>query len=75
VSFPAINLAANLQPNQLPTPVVATAFNNNHTILAWAQSYDWSRGHAGNTPDMVTKVGLHVVRDEEVKGKKPDEKR
>lgn len=29
---------------------------------------------AGNTPDMVNRVGLHVVKDEEVKGKKPEDK-
>ncbi|CED84570.1 mRNA export protein (contains WD40 repeats) [Phaffia rhodozyma] len=55
----------NLGPDQIPTPVVSTAFNHDHSILAWAQSYDWSRGHAGANQGMVNRVGLHVVRDEE----------
>lgn len=65
----AINPTTSLPPNATPTPIVATAFNGNHSILAYAQSYDWSRGHIGATPDQVVKVWLHVVKDEEVRGK------
>lgn len=53
----------------MATPIVATDFNHDFSILAYAQSYDWSRGHAGYTPDMVNRVGLRVVKEEDVKPK------
>ena len=65
----AINTQPNLSATQVPTPIVAADFNHDCTVLAWAQSYDWSRGHAGFTPDMLNRVGLHVVKDDEVKRK------
>ena len=52
-----------------PTPITALAFNHTHTLLAAAMSYDWSKGHQGNTPQMQTRVRLHAVKPEEVQPK------
>ncbi|KAL7417410.1 WD40-repeat-containing domain protein [Mrakia frigida] len=64
-----LNPTPNLATNATPTPIVSTSFSSDHSILAWAQSYDWSRGHAGATNDMVNRIGLHLVKDDEVKGR------
>ena len=49
-------------------PVCALAYNNpGGNVLAYAVSYDWARGHRGNTPGHVNKIMLHAVSDEEVK--------
>ena len=47
--------------------ISATTFNKNGTIFAYAVSYDWSKGYATNTPQMVTKVMLHPVEADECK--------
>ncbi|KDQ59375.1 hypothetical protein JAAARDRAFT_34097 [Jaapia argillacea MUCL 33604] len=52
-----------------PGPVSATCFNRNGTILAYAVSYDWSKGHSGMTPGHVNKLMLHACKDDEVKKK------
>ncbi|GJE91739.1 WD40 repeat-like protein [Phanerochaete sordida] len=48
-------------------PVTATAFSRTGALLAYAVSYDWHRGHAGNTPDVPSRVMVHSCRDDEVK--------
>ncbi|KAI0249139.1 Poly(A)+ RNA export protein [Lactifluus subvellereus] len=50
-----------------PGPVSSSAFNRNGTIFAYAISYDWSKGHSGNTPGHPNKIMLHPVKDDEVK--------
>lgn len=47
-------------------PITATTFNRTGAILAYAVSYDWSRGWqgAGQGPNTVY---LHAVKEEEVK--------
>jgi len=54
------------------TPIVSTAFSHNCDILAYAFSYDWSKGHGGAPPagTNTTKIMLHPVRPEEVTKKK-----
>jgi len=50
-----------------PGPISATAFNRTGTIFAYAISYDWSKGHSGNTPGHPNKLMLHLCKDEEVR--------
>jgi mRNA export factor len=50
-----------------PGPVSSSAFSRNGTIFAYAISYDWSKGHSGNTPGHPNKIMLHPVKDDEVK--------
>ncbi|KAI4518453.1 WD40 repeat-like protein [Schizophyllum commune Tattone D] len=50
-----------------PGPITSTAFNRTGTIFAYAVSYDWSKGHSGNTPGHPNKLMLHACKDEEVK--------
>ncbi|KAH9029831.1 Poly(A)+ RNA export protein [Lactarius pseudohatsudake] len=50
-----------------PGPVSSSAFNRTGTIFAYAVSYDWSKGHSGNTPGHPNKIMLHAVKDDEVK--------
>ena len=50
-------------------PITALSFNASGTILAYAVSYDWYRGHTGMVSGHVNKVMLHRCRDEEVKRK------
>ncbi|KAK8850673.1 hypothetical protein IAR55_004593 [Kwoniella newhampshirensis] len=60
------------RPPQFGTPIVASSFNHTHEILAYALSYDWSKGHGGVPPagQNTTKVMLHPVKPDEV-NKKP----
>jgi mRNA export factor len=48
------------------TPITSLAFNHAGDMLAYAVSYDWSKGHAYNTPQTVKKVMIHPVTNEEV---------
>jgi mRNA export factor len=56
-------IAFDAQPGAIST----TAFNRNGNILAYAVSYDWSKGHSGMTPGMPNKILLHSCKDEEVR--------
>ncbi|KAG9238066.1 WD40-repeat-containing domain protein [Amylocarpus encephaloides] len=47
--------------------ISAAGFNGDGSILAYAVSYDWSKGYGFNTPETVKKVMLHPVSEEEVK--------
>jgi mRNA export factor len=54
------------------TPIVSTSFNHSCDILAYAMSYDWSKGHGGVPPagNNPTKIMLHMVKPDEVTRKK-----
>ena len=47
----------------LSMPLTAAAFSrtNGGKILAYAASYDWSRGYKGNVPGHVNKIMLHAL--------------
>ncbi|KAI8139744.1 WD40 repeat-like protein [Fennellomyces sp. T-0311] len=47
--------------------VSCMAFNRNGTILAYAQSYDWSKGYKHATA--TNKIFLHAVKDEELRSR------
>lgn len=55
-------------------PISATSFNRNGTLLAYAISYDWSKGHKGATDGSGAssggvKIMLHRCQDSEVQKK------
>ncbi|RXK41061.1 mRNA export factor [Tremella mesenterica] len=60
------------RPPQWGLPIVSTSFNHNQEILAYALSYDWSKGHGGVPPagSNSTRIMLHPVQKDEV-AKKP----
>ncbi|WVN89082.1 uncharacterized protein L203_104298 [Cryptococcus depauperatus CBS 7841] len=62
----------DIRPPRFGTPIVSSSFNHNQEIIAYALSYDWSKGHGGVPPagQNTTKVMLHHVKPEEV-NKKP----
>ncbi|KAI5919938.1 WD repeat domain-containing protein [Camillea tinctor] len=49
-------------------PITAAAFSraDGGAAYAYATGYDWSRGHAGNSPKVQTRLMLHWVAEEEV---------
>ena len=49
--------------------IACTAFSRTGDIFAYAVSYDWSKGHAGNSPNLANKIMLHPVGPEEMKAK------
>lgn len=55
-------------------PIVSTSFNHSCEILAYAMSYDWSKGHGGvppaNSTPSPTRIMLHMVKPDEVTRKK-----
>jgi len=55
--------------------IPTTAFNRNGTIFAYAVSYDWSKGHSGNTPNHPNKVMLHPIKEDEAKPRPAAKKR
>jgi len=51
-----------------PAPIACSTFNHDGTILAYAVSYEWSKGaEAYNPQTAVNKIFLHAVQDVEVK--------
>ena len=56
-------------PTAVGGPIVATAFNRNGNIFAYAVSYDWSKGHQFNSSNYPNLVKLHATSDDEVKPK------
>lgn len=51
-----------------PAPIPTATFNHDGTILAYAVSYDWSKGaEAHNPQNAVNKIYLHAVQEGEVK--------
>ncbi|KAH7097429.1 polyA+ RNA export [Auriculariales sp. MPI-PUGE-AT-0066] len=53
--------------NELGGPIAATSFNRDGSILAYAISYDWSKGYGAMKPDYINKIKLHAVKEDEVK--------
>lgn len=53
-------------PN-LGSPIPATAFSRNGSYLAYALSYDWSKGHEYYQAGAKNAVMIHRVQDSEVK--------
>ncbi|GJJ08117.1 hypothetical protein Clacol_002325 [Clathrus columnatus] len=53
-----------------PGPITGCGFNHNGTILAYAVSYDWSKGHAGMVPGAPNKILLHLVKEDDVSKKR-----
>ncbi|CAJ2506282.1 Uu.00g004120.m01.CDS01 [Anthostomella pinea] len=49
--------------------ITATAFSHDGGFFAYAVGYDWSRGHAGNSPQVRTGLVLHPVSEEDAKPK------
>ncbi|BFZ54354.1 RNA export factor gle2 [Savitreella phatthalungensis] len=49
--------------------ISSTALSRTGDIMAYAVSYDWSKGHAGNSPQYPNKIMLHPVPPDEMKPK------
>ena len=62
------NLAAHQRAKHLTklgAPVTALAFNRDGSMLAYATGYDWSKGHAENSPDKYpNKLMLYLVPED-----------
>jgi len=57
-----------MQPASQPIP--CCCFNGDGSILAYALSYDWSRGHSEYNPSQAQNhIMLHAVQENEVKSK------
>lgn len=63
---------SSARPPQWGTPIVSTSFNRDGSVLAYAFSYDWSKGHNGVPPATAnsTRIMLHPVKPDEVTKKK-----
>ncbi|KAM6496265.1 Poly(A)+ RNA export protein [Amanita muscaria] len=48
-------------------PITSTTFNRNGSILAYALSYDWHKGHSGMTADIPNKIFLHKCKDDAIR--------
>ncbi len=55
--------------------IVSTSFSRQGDIFAYAVSYDWSKGVAGNSPTYPNKVMLHPVQADECKPRAPVRRR
>lgn len=53
-------------PN-LGSPIPCTAFNRNGNYLAYALSYDWSKGHEHYQPGAKNTIMIHPCQDSELK--------
>jgi len=57
-------------PPQWGLPIVATSYNHTHDVLAYALSYDWSKGHGGvQQGQPASKIMLHFLQEGDVKKK------
>lgn len=54
--------------NACPLPMVAADFNRNHTLLAYACSYDWGRGIGGHQ-NQGSQIYIRQVQPEDVQRK------
>merc|ERR1719188_516540 len=63
------------QFNSCNNPVTAAKFNAPGDLFAYAVSYDWSKGHEGNHPQLPKGVYLHRVQEAEVKPKQGSNQR
>ena len=55
--------------------ITSTTFNKTGSIFAYAISYDWSKGHQGNSSTYPNKVLLHPVLPDECKPRPNPKKR
>ncbi|KAK8058538.1 hypothetical protein PG994_008986 [Apiospora phragmitis] len=46
--------------------ITTTAFNRDGSLFAYAVGYDWSKGHAANSPEYPNRLVLHSVTEEDV---------
>ncbi|KAI1489337.1 WD40 repeat-like protein [Biscogniauxia mediterranea] len=57
-------------PESSGAAITAAAFSNSSrgdgTLYAYASGYDWSRGHAGNSPRIQTRLRLHAVAEDKI---------
>ena len=49
-----------------PGSISAAAYNHSGSILAYAVSYDWHKGHSGMTTTTPHKLMLHSVNEDEL---------
>jgi len=63
------------QGNSCHYPVTSGKFNGAGDLFAYAVSYDWSRGHEGNNPNMPKSLMIHRVTEAEVKPKPGQQQR
>ncbi|CAD7930995.1 unnamed protein product [Amoebophrya sp. A25] len=62
------------QFNSVGSPITASGFSPNGQLFAYACSYDWSKGHEHNNPNLQRKVFLHRLEESEIKPK-PNQQR
>ncbi|KAF2704801.1 putative nuclear pore complex protein [Pleomassaria siparia CBS 279.74] len=55
--------------------ITATGFSRDGNMFAYAISYDWSKGYAGNKPDLPTQVKIHQIIGDECKPRPGSKKR
>jgi len=63
------------QFNSCNYPVTAGKFNAPGDMYAYAVSYDWSKGHEGNSPQLPRAIMLHRIQESEVKPKQGSNQR
>lgn len=63
------------QFNSCNYPVTAGKFNAVGDMYAYSVSYDWSKGHEGNNPQLPRAILLHRVQESEVKPKQGSNQR
>jgi len=63
------------QFNNCNHPVVAGKFNATGDLWAYAVSYDWSKGHEHNSPQLPRSIMIHKVLEDQVKPKPPANRR
>lgn len=56
-------------------PVTAAKFNAPGDMFAYAVSYDWSKGHEGNHPNLPRSIMIHKVQESEVRPKQGSNQR
>ena len=57
------------QFNSCAYPITATRFNPKGNLFAYAVSYDWSKGHEHNNPNIPRKIFVHAVDDADIRPK------
>jgi hypothetical protein len=55
-----------------PLPITSIEFNGDGSLMAYAHSYDWSKGHQGNDPaaadpKMKPNIMVRCVQDTDIK--------
>uniref|UniRef100_A0A6A7G2B9 WD40 repeat-like protein n=1 Tax=Hirondellea gigas TaxID=1518452 RepID=A0A6A7G2B9_9CRUS len=55
---------------QVNQSIIATAFNKDCNLFAYAASYDWSQGQSGYNSQRSSQIYVHVVADSDVRPRK-----